>query len=180
MTMRTVTSTGIALLVLTFFVQPQKAQIGCEEPAVIKIFSPYPASEALQQIAASHACRTALNRQHLIFYSSWFLEGNPRVAMQTRIKQSGQASSVRSVFNWAEQAARFSDLTEQQMTSVAKAIEELPESAQSIPLDFLYVASFKYKGEWVTRVYDRRNLPAGIPKLHAVAGLTSCPTDHCR
>jgi hypothetical protein len=171
---------GIMILLVAAFAQPLKAQIGCEEATVIKLFSSYPASQALQHIADSHACRAALNRQHLTFYSTWFLEGNPQVAMQTRINQSGQASSVRSVFNWAEQAGKMNDLTEEQMKSVTNAIEELPESAQSIPLEFLYVASFKYKGEWVTRIYDRRHLPAGITKLHAVVGLQSCPTDRCR
>ncbi|HEU0253340.1 MAG TPA: hypothetical protein VFR12_09940, partial [Pyrinomonadaceae bacterium] len=136
------------ILLTSAFAQSQKAQIGCEEPAVIKIFSPYPANEALQHIATTHACRSTLNRQHLTFYSTWFLEGNPRVAIQTRIHQSGQASSVRSVYNWAEQASRVNDLTEAQMTSLGKVFEELPESAQSIPLEFLYIASFKHKGEW--------------------------------
>ena len=168
------------VLLVALFAQSQKAQIGCGEPAVIKIFSAYPASEALQHISTTHACRAALNREHLIFYSTWFLDGNTKIAMQTKINQSGQASSVRSVYNWAEQASRVNDLTEAQMTSVGKVIEELPESAQSIPVEFLYIASFKYKGEWMTRVYDRRHLPSGVPKLHGMVGLLSCPTDQCR
>lgn len=146
------------------------AQIPCGDEAVFKLFSPYPSSDGLRYIAYSHACREPLNQNDFIFYSSWFLQGNPRVTMQTRINQKGGAEVVRSVFDWADQANRFKQLTEEQADAVAMAIAELPESAKKPPLAFLYVVSFKKQGEWMTRVYDRKKLPAAITKVHSIAG----------
>jgi hypothetical protein len=146
------------------------AQISCGDKAILELFSSYSSSDGLRYIAHSHACREPLNHHHLIFYSSWFLEGNPRVAIQTMINEQGIAESVRSVFDWADQDARSNQLTEEQAAAVAMTIAELPESAKSPPLGFLYVVSFKNHGEWMTRIYDRRQLPAAITKLHSIVG----------
>jgi len=147
------------------------AQISCADEAILKLFSSYSTSDGLRYIAYSHACREPLNHGHLIFYSSWFREGNPRVAIQTRINERGVAESMRSVFDWADQDVRSKQLTEEQAAAVAMTIAELPQSAKSPPLGFLYVVSFKKDGEWMTRIYDRRQLPAAITKLHSIVGV---------
>ena len=89
--------------------------------------------------------------------------------MQTRITERGIAESVRSVFDWAEQGFKSKQLTEEEAAAIAKAIGELPESSKTPPLEFLYVVSFKNHGEWITRVYDRRHLPAAITKVHSIS-----------
>ena len=165
---RSVTAAFVVLLVSLSIYSLVAAQISCGDEAVLNLFSSYPSSDGLRYIAYSHACREPLNQHHLIFYSSWFLEGKPRVAIQTRINERGVAESVRSVFDWADQAARSKQLTEEQAAAVAMTIAELPESAKSTPLAFLYVVSFKNHGEWMTRIYDRRQLPTAITKLHSI------------
>ena len=159
-----------AFLVLLVIPSLATAQTSCGDEAILKLFASYPSSEGLGYIAGSHACRAQLNHHHLIFYSSWFLDGNPRVAIQTRINERGVANSVRSVFDWAQQAARSKQLTVEQAAAVAMAIAELPESAKSPPLAYLYVVSFRKHGEWMTRIYDRRQLPAAITKLRSIVG----------
>ena len=147
-------------------------QVFCGDEKVLELFSSYASSDGLRYIAYSHACREPLNKHRLIYYSSWFLKGKPRVAIQTRINEQGAVEVVRSVFNWADQDGRSKQLTEEQVASVAMIIAELPESAKSTPLAFLYVVSFKNQGEWMTRIYDRRHLPASITKLHAILRYT--------
>jgi hypothetical protein len=88
------------------------AQISSGEEEILKLFSSYQSSDGLRYIAYSHACREPLNKHRLIFYSSWFLEGKPRVAIQTRISEQGAVELVRSVFNWADQDGRSKQLTE--------------------------------------------------------------------
>ena len=173
---RSVTYAAFVVLFVSLLIHTHvTAQISCGDEAVLKLLSSYPASDGLQYIAYSHACREPLNQHHLIFYSSWFLKGDPRVAMQTTINQQGVAESLRSVFDWAEQDARSKQLTEEQAAVVALTIAELPESAKSPPLGFLYVVSFKNHGEWMTRIYDRRQLPAAITKLHSIVGVPVIP-----
>jgi hypothetical protein len=168
-TNRSVTGAAFVLLLVSLSIDSLvTAQTPCGDEAILKLFSSYPSSEGLRYIAYSHACREPLNQHRLIFYSSWFLEGKPRVAIQTRINEQGVAESVRSVFDWADQDARSIQLTEEQAAAVAMTIAELPESVKSTPLAFLYVASFKNHGEWMTRIYDRRRLPAAITKLHSI------------
>ena len=164
--------TGAAFLVLfvSLSIHAVTAQTSCGDEAVLNLFSPYSPGDALRYVAYSHACRQPLDRHHLIFYSSWFLEGNPKVAMQTRINERGMAESVRSVFDWAEQGFKSKQLTEEDAAAIAKTIGELPESSKTPPLEFLYVVSFKNHGEWITRVYDRRHLPAAITKVHSISG----------
>lgn len=165
--------TGAALLVLLVSLSLPSlttAQISCGNKAVLELFSSYPSSDALRYIAYSHACWEPLNRNHSIFYSSWFLHGDPGIAIQTRINEQGVAVSYRSVFNWADQAARSKHLTEKEAAAFAMTLAELPESAKPPPLGFLYVVSFKNSGEWMTRIYDRRRLPAAITSLHSIIG----------
>jgi hypothetical protein len=65
----------------------------------LDLFARYPNSDALDHVARSHADREGLTRSHLVLYSTWFLDGNPRVSMQTRINADGEAYMVRSVFD---------------------------------------------------------------------------------
>ena len=174
---RSVTHAVVVLLVSLSIDTHVTAQISCGDEVVLKLFSSYSASDGLRYIAYSHACREPLNQRHLTFYSSWFLRGDPRVAIQTTINQQGVAGSVRSVFDWADQAARSKQLTEEQAAVVALTIAELPKSAKSPPLEFLYLVSFKNHGKWMTRIYDRRQLPAAINKLHLMVGAPVIPNN---
>jgi len=169
---RSVTGAAFLVLLVSFSISSLvHAQISCGDEAILKLFSSYSTSDGLRYIAYSHACRDPLSQHRLIFYSSWFLKGNPRVAIQTRVNERGVAESMRSVFDWEDQDVRSKQLTEAQAAAVEMAIAELPKSAKSTPLGFLYVVSFKKHGEWMTRVYDRRQLPAAITKLHSIVGI---------
>jgi hypothetical protein len=135
----------------------------------LDLFAQYPKSDALDHVAHSHAYHEFLARSHLVFYSTWFLDGNPRVAMLTRINADGEAYKVRSVFDWANQAATNWQLTADQLQSLLAATKGLPQSAQSVPLEFLVVVTFQQDGKWLTRLYDRRKPPNELITIYKLA-----------
>ena len=134
------------------------AQSFSYDKETLDLFTPYPASDALTYFAHLHAFRDGLTKGQLVFYSTWFLDGNPKVGMQTRIKADGDVYKVRSVFNWAEQASTQSQLSADELETLLTTIKKLPDS-QSPPLEFLVVVTFQRDGKWQTRLYDRRQPP---------------------
>jgi len=136
----------------------------------LDLFAPYPKSDALESIAHAHADHEGLTRSHLVLYASWFLDGNPRVAMQTRINASGEVYVVRTVFDWANQAATNSQLSKAEFKTVLTTIQQLPRSAQAVPLPFIIVVSYQHKGKWQTRIYDRRHPADELITIFKLAG----------
>ena len=134
----------------------------------LALFTRYPASDALNYIANSHADHDGLTKAHLVLYSTWFLGGSPVVAMQTRIKADGDAYKVRSVFAWEEQAAQRWQLSTDDLQTLSASIANLPESESPL-LEFLVVVTFQRDGKWQTRLYDRRKLPDSLITINKLA-----------
>jgi hypothetical protein len=161
--------------IVLLLVSMAAAQPCLDKPAA-EPFATNPSSEALRQIYNSHFCGKNFDRQHLIFYSDWFSGGDPRIAIHTTIDESGMTFGERYVFDSAHQNSRLQQLNEQQIAEVASDIAVFPESANATPVEFLYIVTFKSKGEWVTRIYDRRQLPTAVRHLHTVLGYPDTPT----
>lgn len=160
---------SIIALILCFTLSAfVRAQSFSYDQETLSLFTPYPASEALSYFAHLHAFRDGLTKGHLVFYSTWFLEGNPKVGMQTRIKADGDVYKVRSVFNWAEQAATNWQLSADELEKLSTNIKKLPDS-QSPPLEFLVVVTFQRDGKWQTRLYDRRQPPDSLVAIYKLA-----------
>jgi hypothetical protein len=135
----------------------------------LDLFAQYPKSDALESTARSHAYQEGLTASLLVLYSTWFLDGDPRVAMQTRINASGEVYMVRSVFDWANQAATNWQLTQESLESLLATIQQLPKSAQSVPLVSVVVVTFQHDGKWQTRLYDRRQPPNELITINKLA-----------
>ena len=134
----------------------------------LALFTPYPASDALNYIAQSHANYDGLTKAHLVLYSTWFSDGNPKIAMETKIRADGHAYNVRSVFAWADQAATNWQLSADESQTLSTAINNLPDS-ESVPLDFVVVVTFQRDGKWQTRLYDRRHPPESLVTIYKLA-----------
>jgi hypothetical protein len=148
------------------------AQSSMDEQEVLDLFANYPQSPGLNYVAYSHACRKCLNKQRFVLYASWFLRGDPRIAMQTKVNAEGAVNTVRSVFNWADQDARCSLVATDDLELLRATIKELPEGAESVPLEFIVVVSFQQDGKWATRLYDRRSPPPELRKIYKYAHST--------
>ena len=148
------------------------AQSPAYDKEVLDLFANYPKSNGLDYVAYSHACRECLNKLNVVLYSTWFLRGDPSVAMQTRVNAEGEVYTVRSVFSWADQASRWSRLSTDDLQLLLATIKELPKGAQSLPLEFIVVVSFQQDGKWITRLYDRRKPPSELTKIYKFAHWT--------
>ena len=148
------------------------AQSPMYDKEVLDLFAHYPQSQGLEYVAYSHAYREGLTKLHFVLYSTWFLHGDPSVAMQTTVNAEGEVYTVRSVFNWADQAGRWSRLTTDDFQLLLATIKELPKSTQSPPLEFIVVVSFQEDGKWQTRLYDRRKPPPELTRIYKFAHWT--------
>jgi hypothetical protein len=135
--------------------------------------SRYPHSAALDQVAQSHR-EAATDREGLLLLSTWFLDGDPRVAMMCRVRTDGHVSTFRYLFDYSEgtgaiQKSQAVDLVPDQFAALRETIRSLPE-AQSPPLENLVVISFPRGERWLTRTYDRTNLPPLVTQVFTTTG----------
>jgi hypothetical protein len=165
--------TAVGTITLQFvFLAVAVAQNLSYDKDTLNLFSQYAKSDALDYIAYSHAYREGLTRQNFVFYSTWFSNGRPSVAMQTTMTAKGEVYTVRSVFNWAHQAARSSQLTPADLQLLLATIKEFPKAAQSPPLEFIVVVTFQEDGKWQTRLYDRRKPPPELVRIYKLTHWT--------
>lgn len=161
-----------AIAQLFVFLVVAVAQNPSYDKETLNLFSHYPKTDGLDYVAYSHASREGLTRQNFVFYSTWFLRGDPSVPLQTTITTKGEVYAVRSVFNWAHQAAWSSQLTPADLQLLLATIKELPKAAQSPPLEFIVVVTFQEDGKWQTRLYDRRKPPPELTRIYKLAQYT--------
>ena len=114
-------------------------------------------SPALDAIAKTHA-DAGTDRDERLLLTTWFLDGDPRVAMMSSVRPDGHVSAYRYVHDWSVQNSTKSDLVADQVLELRGAIDHLPAS-QSPPLAKLLIVSFRRNGRWLTRTYDRTALP---------------------
>jgi hypothetical protein len=151
--------------IVSSFAGPQSVSLDKE---TLALFTQYPASDELNYIAHLHANHDGLTKAHLVLYSTWFSDGNPKVAIETKIKTDGDVYKVRSVFDWAHQAATTWRLSADELQTLLTSIKNLPDS-ESAPLDSVVVVTFERDGKWQTRLYDRRRPPESVVTIYKLA-----------
>ena len=165
----TVNNSIATIILCVIFPAAVFAQDISYDKETLNLFAQYTKSDALDYVAHTHANHEGLTRSHLVLYSTWFLAGDPRVAMQTRINADGEVYMVRSVYDWAHQAGNNWQLTAEELQLLLAATKALPESAQSVPLEFIVVVTFQQDGKWRTRLYDRRKPPNELITINKLA-----------
>ncbi|MCW3062787.1 MAG: hypothetical protein JWQ02_4608 [Capsulimonas sp.] len=139
-------------------------------PEFEALFTGYPKNEALSYAIASHKTDQRLPRIDLLFYSTWFLDGNPRVSMESTVDLLGEASDCRDVYQWAVQATHERSLSDAQLEEVRQALSTLPKSGVHPPLRDLLIVSFRLHEHWETRTYDKSALPASLQRIYHLTG----------
>jgi hypothetical protein len=136
------------------------------------LFDRYPHSPALDAVAQSHADAANDPRDELLLLTTWFLDGDPRVAMTCRVRPDGHVSTFGYVYDQGLRNPRKSDLVPDQLSALRESIAALPASQQP-PLPNLLVVSFRTPtGQWLTRTYDRTAPPGPVVELFTI---TSAP-----
>lgn len=137
-------------------------------------FAAYPASPALSAIIDTHKQAGADPQDERALVTTWFLDGDPRVAMMCSVQPTGHVSAYRFVHDYSIQPGRpLAELVAAQMADLAAAVGRLPPS-QRPTLDNLLIVSFRQAtdGAWVTRTYDRTDPPPAVVDLFL---LTNAP-----
>lgn len=138
-------------------------------------FAGYPASEALSRIVETHAEAGTDTRYERAVLTTWFLDGDPRVARFMSITPAGKCSKYQYVH-----AAEYSgppqptQLSPQAMSTILDALQHLPPSGKP-PLENMVIVSFRKNGVWETRLYDRMNRPPALSTLYETANAPIVP-----
>jgi hypothetical protein len=131
-------------------------------------FASYPQTAAFRYVISTHVDPTRVNHQEaqLLFNATWFIEGSARAAEQLQIFKDGYVYSIRSVYDWAEQAPHTSQLTSSEQGRVFDLIETIEKVDGRPPLVDLLIVSFSRNGKWMTVLLDRNRLPGSIGKIY--------------
>lgn len=138
------------------------------------ILPQYPASPAFKAVTDSHLLPPAppgLGNAKNLFHGTWFIDGNPKVAMQFYISTQGNVESYRSVYNLAIQAEHNSRLTPTQFATLKTTLRDLPPNAAKPELKDLLIVSFMDGEKQTTRIYNRQQLPASVGKIYQLGGI---------
>lgn len=95
---------------------------------------------------------------------------NGRVIVNYTVSENGEEKDCRMVFNWAVQDGHRKQLSENELRNLHLAVNELPEKNVLPSLERLIIVSFRQNDNWITRSYDRNNLPQAMRKIYDIVG----------
>ena len=138
------------------------------------------AADALQLVGYPYsAAFDAVMKEHLypsdkptpeLLEGTWFLNGNPRVAMECGVDTDGKGYTVRAVYDNAYQIERATQLDDKKLQALRSALQALPPSSPHPPLGKLLILSFRIGDKWVTRLYDKEHLPVLVQGVYELVG----------
>lgn len=143
------------------------------------ILAQYPKSPAFNRAVKSHQTEADApipavpmqgSNAKILFYSTWFSDGRPNVAMQCVIDEQGRMFSYRDVYDWAIQNSHYAQFKPSQLAALKKALPNLPSRKGTPTLNNLLILSFRDGKTWTTRIYDKTNLPAAVIKIYKTIG----------
>lgn len=145
---------------------------GNRQQPVPSLFESYPRSEALDRIIETHVEAGTDTRYERTLLTTWFLDGDPRVARFMSLTPAGKCARYQYVHSaeWSG-PPQPSQLTAEQLATVLRSISELPPSGKP-SLENMLIVSFKKDGVWETRLYDRTQRP---PALSTIFETTNSP-----
>ena len=101
------------------------------------------------------------------------IDGHPRSVGRSIICRDGRTLFERHLYNWAIQGGDSLDVRPDSIATIKK-IDKLPEglrSAYDVPCDRLLSVNLQYDKVWITRLYDRKNLPVEIKEIKRLLSL---------
>ena len=134
-------------------------------------FARYPSSPAFEAIVRAHA-DAATDREQLLVLTTWFLNGDPGVAMRSSVRGDGHVSVWRYLHDaGAVASSPGKDLVETERADLQQILEQMPPSEPPEARENLLIVSFRDAGgRWVSRLYDRTRRPEGVSNLFVITG----------
>lgn len=134
----------------------------------------YDSSPALDAVIAAHRDAVA-EPQEPVIYTTWFLNGDPRVALFSSVSPSGEVRTWQ--YMHAESGimpGRTIALGPPHLDAIHQAIAALPPS-QNPALEHALFVSTRVNGAWTTRVYDRTKRPDPLSNIFKTTGAPVVP-----
>lgn len=175
------TMSGVALIVLVCLCAGSRAAcLPSQANDLTPLLKPYPHSDAFDYIIRTHQNqsfrpfgydfppekRAETANPPLVLYATWFLRGEPGIAMQYTVDAFGRVNTVRSCYNWADQDCQMAQATPAVLSQLRRDIAALPAGSQLSSLDRLLIVSFYRDQRWTTRLYDRTEPPIQVRRLY--------------
>jgi hypothetical protein len=150
------------------------AGVGCGGPRQPKRpgdFARYPSSPAFDAVVQAHA-DAATDREQSLVLTTWFLNGDPAVAMRSSVRGDGHVSVWRYLHDaGALTSSPGKDLVETEKAELQQVLEQLPPSEPPEARENLLIVSHRdAAGRWVTRLYDRMRRPEAVSNLFVITG----------
>ena len=161
---------GLVLAVALGFVA---ACAGGPERPTPTVFADYPPSAAFDEVIQSHV-DAGNDREQRMLLTTWFQDGDPRVARFCSVRPDGRCSTYQYVHQTEFRAPTARQLDPATMQVIQEAIHELPPS-QKPPMANMLIVSFREDGIWQTRLYDRMNRPAAVSTIIETTGAPIVP-----
>jgi len=141
-----------AILFLLDFVSAR-----ADDKVAVPNFSNYPETESFRYYLSVHT-NSVWNLQHtnLVVISAFPTGGG--FALQYSVKESGQESDRRNVYDWAIQASHWKRLSEADIKRLHSALQNLPAKSKTPSIERLVIISFREGTNWMTRSYDSGTL----------------------
>ena len=124
----------------------------------------YPRSPALDEVIQTHIDAGSDSREERILLTTWFQDGDPRVARFSSLRPDGRCSTYQYVHKTEFRSPTKSQLDSTTLRGVTAVIATLPPS-QKPDLANMVILSFRQNGAWTTRVYDRLDRPAEVSTI---------------
>lgn len=121
----------------------------------------YPQKEGLGEVIKIHRSGKYHGRDMLVMLS-WSRGGGTRNWNGWLIDDQGQGWSFRELWSYAHQGGSSGQIDPK---AVESYLSNLPPSEKSPAIPDLLAVSFRRKGRWETRVYDRHHSPAKLDEL---------------
>ena len=129
-------------------------------------FSAYPHNDSFDFALREHLHPTP----KALLRGTWFLRGEPSIAMECMVDTDGTGCTVRSVIDWAMQCYNPMQLDARKLKSLQTTLRSLPPSSGTPPWDRLLILSYRSDGVWETRLYDKSSLPLSVQKVYQIVG----------
>ena len=101
----------------------------------------------------------------------WFLQDNSKVGMVMTLNLTEDTVfTVRDVYNWAHQASHTKQLTDSQVNSLKKVVNDLPASDKNATFERSVLVSIRKSTRAEVFQYDRRHAPASIQRIYEIGG----------
>lgn len=156
----------VCFVLLAVPVSAQRPAVDAPDQAVLDLFAGYPDNHDVRVIVYSHARREPMEKSGVAFYSTWFLHGNPRVAMATIVNNDGQVFTYPLPNSEIDRTRRrWKQLPNVELSLFLATVRTLPETTSGVALANLVIVSFRSNGQWQTRLYDRTKAPAQLASV---------------